>query len=754
MPHGILRRKRLRRLSRDSLRALLFRSPQASFRPSGPRRASKAGRLPGNLSHATEILELRLLLTAGPTPFEQELLEHLNRMRTDPQGELDRLFSSYPSPLIARDPRVQATIDAFHVDGETLVAQFAELQPAPPLAWNDALHDAALAHNELMIAQDEQSHQLPGEATLLWRTVESGYRWLFSVEVGENVFAYANTPAFAHAGFAIDWGSTPTGIQDPAGHRLTMMNPDFEEVGISILTELDPDTDVGPLVVTQDFGVRGNFSTPVLLGVVFDDQNDDGIFNAGEGLSDVSITVTGPGGFYSTTSLDAGGYQLRVAPGVWTITASGGGLTEPIVYSNVRVGVENFKLDFMTDVPPAPDEYVISLLDGPGQHVMIEDGIASDGWMQVTIDGQVTDFRVPASKLTINGGNSSDFIEFLSVDSSMTAAITVAAGDGDDVVDLSAIALPATIDGAAGNDRLTGSTGNDRLIGGPGNDHIDGLAGDDTIAGGAGRDLLLGGAGNDRVSGQGGSGDVISGGPGNDILDGGRGNDRLMEAADADFVLRNSELQGLGTDSFAGIEFVTLFGGMADNRFDASAFTLAGVRLKLAGGGGNDELIGSPLADLLIGNGGNDTLVGAGGNDTLIGGRHHDRLLGDEGDDILVGMSGRDTLLGGVGNDSLDGGDGSDGLAGNDGADILIGGRGGDTLLGDTGNDSLFGGGGRDTLIGGSGSDFVKGNAGDDTLTGGTGHDDTNPEDRISGEVSEIDELFLLDPEPDWIVRL
>lgn len=733
-----------------------FRMPRGILQLRKPACAlrDRASVFPRRASRSAETLELRLLLTAGPTPFEQELLEHLNRMRTDPQGELDRLFSSYPSPLVARDPGVQATIDAFNVDGETLVAQFAELRPAPPLAWNEALHNAALAHNELMIAQDEQSHQLPGEDTLLWRTVEAGYRWLFSVEVGENVFAYANTPAFAHAGFAIDWGTTPTGIQDPAGHRLTMMNPDFEEVGISILTDLNPDTDVGPLVVTQDFGVRGNFSTPVLVGAVFDDQNDDGIFNAGEGLSDVSITVTGPGGFYSTTSMGAGGYQLRVAPGVWTITASGGGLNEPIVYSNVRVGVENFKLDFETDVPPAPDEYVISLLDGPGQHVVIEDGIASDGWMQLTIDGQATDFRVPASKLTINGGNGNDVIEFLSVDSSMTATITVAAGDGDDVVDLSAIALPATIDGGAGNDRLTGSTVSDRLVGGPGNDHIDGFAGNDTISGGAGRDWLLGGAGNDRVSGQGGSGDVISGGPDNDTLDGGRGNDRLMETADADFVLRNAELQGLGTDAFAGIEFVTLFGGMADNRFDASAFTLSGTRLKLAGGGGNDELIGSPLADLLIGNGGNDTLIGARGNDTLIGGRHQDRLFGDDGDDVLVGMSGRDTLVGGAGNDSLDGGDGSDGLSGNDGADVLTGGRDSDTLFGNAGNDSLFGGGGRDTVVGGSGSDFVKGNAGVDTLVGGTGHDDAVPEDRVSGNDAEIDELFLLEPEPDWIASL
>ncbi|MBI1311218.1 hypothetical protein GC176_07910 [bacterium] len=698
-----------------------------------------------------EILELRLLLTTGPTPLEQELLEYVNRMRTDPQGELDRVFSSYPSPLIARDPAVQAAIDTFHVDGETLVAQMAALQPVAPLVWNDSLHDAAATHNEQMVAFDQQSHQLPGESVLLSRAAAAGYRWLFSVELGENVFAYANSPAFAQAGFAVDWGDTPTGIQDPAGHRDTLMNPNFEEIGIAIATELDPTTTVGPLVVTEEFGTRGNFSSPMLVGVVFDDQNTDGFYNAGEGLSDVSITVSGPFGFYSTTSMTAGGYQMHVAPGFWTITASGGGLSEPMVYSNVHIGVENFKLDFSTHVEPAPDTYTISLLDGPGQHVVIEDGVAGDGWMQATIDGEVSTFRVPMSTLVITGGRGDDVIELRSLDARFNGSIEIVAGEGNDLINCSALTQPVLADGGAGSDSLAGGAANDRLIGGAGNDVLDGRGGDDTLSGGAGGDSLNGGTGNDRVAGQGGSGDVVTGGSGDDTLDGGRGNDRLVEMTDADFVLSDSELRGLGTDSFSGIEFVLLFGGMADNHFDASAFALAGARIKLAGGGGNDELVGSPLNDILMGNGGNDTLIGAGGNDTLIGGRQHDRLSGGEGNDVLLGLGGRDTLLGGADDDYLDGGDGRDGLVGASGDDILTGGRDADTLFGNAGDDSLFGGGGSDIAIGGAGSDLVKGNAGYDVLAGGSGLADNEPADRIEGDLTEIDELFLLTPSPGWM---
>ena len=140
---------------------------------------------------STETLERRLLLTFDPSPLEQEMLELLNRFRDNPQGELDELLSSHPTPLTARDADVQAALDFFEVDGTTLESQFAGLRPAPPLAWNEALYDSAETHNSLMIQFDEQSHQLPGEAGLLDRDVAAGFDWQFSVRVGENIFAYS-----------------------------------------------------------------------------------------------------------------------------------------------------------------------------------------------------------------------------------------------------------------------------------------------------------------------------------------------------------------------------------------------------------------------------------------------------------------------------------------------------------------------------------------------------------------------------------
>ncbi|MCK5894368.1 MAG: type I secretion C-terminal target domain-containing protein [Endozoicomonadaceae bacterium] len=89
-------------------------------------------------------------------------------------------------------------------------------------------------------------------------------------------------------------------------------------------------------------------------------------------------------------------------------------------------------------------------------------------------------------------------------------------------------------------------------------------------------------------------------------------------------------------------------------------------------------------------------------------------IAGGDGDDFLVGSVDNDIIEGGAGNDTLNGG------AGND---LLIGGADNDIIDGGAGNDTLKGGAGNDLLIGGAGDDILIGGAGNDTLTGGTGSD-------------------------------
>ncbi len=170
---------------------------------------------------------------------------------------------------------------------------------------------------------------------------------------------------------------------------------------------------------------------------------------------------------------------------------------------------------------------------------------------------------------------------------------------------------------------------------------IDGGAGDDRITTGAGRDILFGGDGQD----------LISSFDGNDNLQGNKGNDTLYAGSGADFVFggQNDDLMrgelgddwmngNLGADTMFGDEGAdTMFGGQANDQMD--------------GGSGNDRLVG----DL-----GDDTLSGGSGDDTLEGMAGADRLNGDAGADVIVGGAGDDTLNGGEGADVLTGSDGRD----------------------------------------------------------------------------------------------
>jgi Ca2+-binding RTX toxin-like protein len=96
---------------------------------------------------------------------------------------------------------------------------------------------------------------------------------------------------------------------------------------------------------------------------------------------------------------------------------------------------------------------------------------------------------------------------------------------------------------------------------------------------------------------------------------------------------------------------------------------------------GDDNLVGTPVADIIAGFAGSDHLTGLDGNDVLIGGPDGDVLSGLAGDDLLTGDAGNDELLGGDGRDTLSGGPGEDILEGNAGADLLVGGPGADRFF-------------------------------------------------------------------------
>ena len=118
------------------------------------------------------------------------------------------------------------------------------------------------------------------------------------------------------------------------------------QVGIGIASQ---DTTSGGFIYRQtdttiDMASTSN-SNPFLTGVVFNDTSGNGEYEPGEGLGGVTITVSNVG---TTTTLEAGGYSIQVPAGVYTVTASGGGLATPIART-VVVQNDNMRVNFDED---------------------------------------------------------------------------------------------------------------------------------------------------------------------------------------------------------------------------------------------------------------------------------------------------------------------------------------------------------------------------------------------------------------------
>ncbi|MCB2073860.1 MAG: CAP domain-containing protein, partial [Novosphingobium sp.] len=269
----------------------------------------------------------------APTDLEQLFLELINDARLDPLGNASRYITSY-SPLVSSDSAIQSAVDYFNVSGSALLSAYQGLTAVAPVAWNNNLATAAENHSVAMIAADEQSHQVADEASFGDRLTAAGYNYSFA---GENVYAYSESVLYGHAGFMIDWGNGPNGMQSPAGHRDNIMNSGFSEVGIDVTAESNQATDVGPLVVTQDFGDRG---LTFVLGVAYTDSDNNDFYSVGEGRGDLTVQW----GSSSTTTAASGGYSLGITSGLRTITLTGGGLSGAVTVTTT-IQSDNIKLD-------------------------------------------------------------------------------------------------------------------------------------------------------------------------------------------------------------------------------------------------------------------------------------------------------------------------------------------------------------------------------------------------------------------------
>ncbi len=285
---------------------------------------------------------------ATPTAHEQYMLELVNRARTNPNAEAQRLG------IGLNDGLASGTISS---------------STKQALVFNFNLIDAARGHSQWMIDQDIFSHTGAGGSSARDRIIQSNYSFTGSQAWGENI-ARNGTSGTLNVTSTI--ASQHDGLFISEGHRENILSDNFREIGIGALQgEYEG---LNALLTTQKFARSGN--SVFLTGVAFNDAiMDDDFYTVGEGLGGINVTATNSSGqVFSTSTYSSGGYQLALNPGTYEIDFSSGTLGQTVVERTVTISDRNIKLDLATDQlspivsPPSP---LSSDFNGDGQNDLL-----------------------------------------------------------------------------------------------------------------------------------------------------------------------------------------------------------------------------------------------------------------------------------------------------------------------------------------------------------------------------------------------
>ena len=229
---------------------------------------------------------------------------------------------------------------------------------------------------------------------------------------GENVYSYADSVVHGHAGFDVDWGNTsdPASpyynpdfvgqhMQNPAGHRLSIHNPSFKEIGIGVINGTNGS--VGPQLVTQDFGTSGDVR--YVTGVVYEDLNANEFYDLGEGRSGVRVDVDGAA--YFAMSSSSGGYSVPVPmDGSYSVTFSGGGFESFATTATILCG-RNVKVDYLAiELANLPGDFNHDDVVDAADYTVWRDGLGSQ-YTLADYDDWKSHFGQNAGSGTGSGGS-------------------------------------------------------------------------------------------------------------------------------------------------------------------------------------------------------------------------------------------------------------------------------------------------------------------------------------------------------------
>ena len=327
-----------------------------------------------------------------PTPHEQYFLELVNRARLNPEEEAT-LYEIDLNEDLDQNTTISEARQPEEPNQYTISPEAKQ-----PLAFNPLLLEAALNHSHWMLDTNTFSHTGFDGSSPSERAENAGYPSSF---VGENIAWRGTTGNVDNLTRFVE--NLHQGLFLSPSHRLNLMKPDYQEVGVGVATGnfTNEGTDWKAVMVSQEFGKDFNNDNFFITGIVYDDIDESNFYEPGEGLSDLTVEVASTTDDFTatTTTRIAGGYQMAVPSGEYEVKFTGAGLEREII-EIVTVADRNVKVDIVANNLNLEEENFES--ETPPNH-------------EATIFGEVTlaqdhlTFQTPLSQFR-NGATDTEWI--------------------------------------------------------------------------------------------------------------------------------------------------------------------------------------------------------------------------------------------------------------------------------------------------------------------------------------------------------
>ena len=279
------------------------------------------------------------MILTQPSEYEQYMLELINRARANPGQEANR----YKIEL-----------------NQGLASGTITIDPKQPLVFNLSLIDAARNHSQWMLETDTFSHTGVGGSSAGDRMEDAGYVFSGSWTWGENI-SWKGTTGTPDVNQYVT--NQHEGLFKSSGHRRNILNSNFREIGIGIKQGgfIYNNVEYNSVMISQDFAKSG--SAVFLTGVAFNDSViENNFYDVGEGLGGVNVQAIrqSDNQVFSTTTWQAGGYQIELPQGNYDVTFSSADSSFSPFQTTVTIGSENVKVDLdISELPESPQASVI-----------------------------------------------------------------------------------------------------------------------------------------------------------------------------------------------------------------------------------------------------------------------------------------------------------------------------------------------------------------------------------------------------------